>query len=417
MFSPLSLSLFYSFGVAKNVNLFAVRVLDCGGSGSTAGVIAGIDWVTANHVKPAVANMSLGGGASATLDQAVRNSIAAGVTYALAAGNGDFFGTPIDACTRSPARTAEALTVGSTTISDAESSFSNYGTCVDILAPGSSITSAWYTSDVATNTISGTSMATPHVAGAAALYLQGTPTATPAAVATALKSNGTANTITLHSRSRDRGTPNLFLYTGFISAGPPPPPPPAPAAPSALAATAAGASQVNLSWVDNSTNEDNFRIERCTGAGCTAFVEVATVGANVTTFSNTGLAASTSFSYRVRARNVGGNSAYSNTASATTAAAAADAPPVARYTWTCSDQDCDFDATTSSDDKGISRFDWNFGDGRTDTGQRSNNEYDAPAFYTVTLKVTDTAGKTTTIGCRVKAGSDLAGPSSGTCAP
>ena len=154
-----------TYGVAKAVSLVAVRVLNCSGSGSTSGVIAGIDWVTGNHQagQPAVANMSLGGGASSSLDTAVRNSIADGVTYALAAGNDN-----TNACNSSPARTAEALTVGSTTSSDARSSFSNYGTCVDIFAPGSSITSAWHTSDTATNTISGTSMAAPHVAGAAA---------------------------------------------------------------------------------------------------------------------------------------------------------------------------------------------------------------------------------------------------------
>ena len=135
-----------------------MRVLDCTGSGSTPGVIAGVDWVTQNHVKPAVANMSLGGGVSTALDQAVANSIAAGVSYAIAAGNSN-----ANACNSSPARVASANTVGATTNTDARSSFSNFGTCVDIFAPGSSITSSWYTCDTATNTISGTSMATPHV--------------------------------------------------------------------------------------------------------------------------------------------------------------------------------------------------------------------------------------------------------------
>ena len=159
-----------TYGVAKQVTLHAVRVLGCTGSGSNAGVIAGVDWVTQNHVKPAVANMSLGGGVSSALDQAVANSISAGVSYALAAGNDN-----ANACNSSPARVASAVTVGSTTNTDARSSFSNFGTCLDIFAPGSSITSAWRTSDTATNTISGTSMATPHVAGALALYLQTNP--------------------------------------------------------------------------------------------------------------------------------------------------------------------------------------------------------------------------------------------------
>lgn len=201
-----------------------MRVLDCNGSGTTSGVIAGVGWVTANAVKPAVANMSLGGGASTSLDNAVRNSINSGVTYALAAGNGDFLGRPADACNGSPSRVTEALTVGATDKIDKEASFSNYGTCVDILAPGVGITSAWYQSDTQTNTISCTSMATPHVAGAAALYLSANTGASPSQVASALIGNASQNKITLHSRSSSGGTPNLLLYVGFIGGGGTPPP-------------------------------------------------------------------------------------------------------------------------------------------------------------------------------------------------
>jgi subtilisin family serine protease len=208
-----------TYGVAKSVTLVAVRVLDCAGSGTDAGVIAGIDWVTADHAAgaPAVANMSLGGGASTSLDDAVRRSIADGVTYALASGNDNS-----DACLGSPSRVAEGITVNSSTSSDSRSSFSNWGTCTDIFAPGSSITSAWYTSTTATNTISGTSMATPHVAGAAALYLSTNTTASPATVWAALRDNATLNKIV----SAGSGSPNRLLYTGFIGGGTPPPPPP-----------------------------------------------------------------------------------------------------------------------------------------------------------------------------------------------
>jgi subtilisin family serine protease len=166
-----------SYGVAKGVSLVAVRVLDCGGSGTYAGVIAGVDWVTANAVRPAVANMSLGGGKSTALNDAVRSSINAGVVYALAAGNSN-----ADACNSSPSSTVEALTVGATDNTDTRASWSNWGSCVDLFAPGVNITSAWGTGDNATNTISATSMATPHVAGAAARYLATNPCASAADV-------------------------------------------------------------------------------------------------------------------------------------------------------------------------------------------------------------------------------------------
>ena len=198
-------------GVAKAVSLVAVRVLDCNGSGTTAGVIAGVDWVANNHVKPAVANMSLGGGASTTLDNAVKNAIAKGVPFAVAAGNGNFLGIAANACNYSPARVPEAITVGATTSSDAKASYSNYGSCLDIFAPGSGITSAWHTNDAATNTISGTSMASPHVAGVAALYLQSNPSATPAAVASALIANASTGKVT----SAGRGSPNRLLFTAY----------------------------------------------------------------------------------------------------------------------------------------------------------------------------------------------------------
>jgi subtilisin family serine protease len=195
-----------TYGVAKGVSLVAVRVLNCSGSGTNSGVIAGVDWVKINAVKPAVANMSLGGGASTALDTAVNNAISSGVTFAVAAGNSNR-----NACNYSPARVANAITVGATTSSDARASYSNYGSCLDLFAPGSSITSAWYTSNTATNTISGTSMATPHVAGVAALYLQGNPGASPATVSSALIANATNGKVT----NAGRNSPNRLLYTNY----------------------------------------------------------------------------------------------------------------------------------------------------------------------------------------------------------
>ncbi len=201
-----------SFGLAKEVNLVAVRVLSCSGSGTTAQVVAGIDWVTQNAVKPAVANMSLGGGGDAALDAAVQASIASGVSYAIASGN-----SSTDACGFSPARVPEAITVNATDINDAQASFSNFGTCTDIYAPGVGITSSWLNGG--TNTISGTSMATPHVAGAAALHLAANPDATPADVTAALTANATPDKVT----GAGAGSPNLLLFTG-TGGGPDPEP-------------------------------------------------------------------------------------------------------------------------------------------------------------------------------------------------
>ncbi|MFC8862072.1 S8 family peptidase [[Kitasatospora] papulosa] len=189
-------------GVAKKAKIVAVRVLDDAGSGTTEQVVAGIDWVTANHEGPSVANMSLGGGADPALDAAVEKAIASGVTFAVAAGN-----ESSDAGEGSPSRVPEAITVASSTEDDEQSSFSNFGSVVDIYAPGSDITSAWNDSDDATNTISGTSMATPHVVGAAAVYLGGHPDATPEEVAKALTDGATPDAIS----NATEGTANKLL--------------------------------------------------------------------------------------------------------------------------------------------------------------------------------------------------------------
>lgn len=193
------------YGVAKKATIHPVRVLDCGGSGANSGVIAGVDWVAANAVKPAVANMSLGGADSAALDTAVVNAINSGVTFVVAAGNDN-----ANACSGSPNKVPAAITVGATTKTDARASYSNFGACLDLFAPGSGITSAWINGNTATSTIDGTSMASPHVAGAAALVLGASPAATPAQVTDALIGDVTLGAVS----GAGTGSPNALLYTG-----------------------------------------------------------------------------------------------------------------------------------------------------------------------------------------------------------
>ncbi|MBV6522586.1 MAG: Aqualysin-1 [Gemmatimonadaceae bacterium] len=193
-----------TYGVAKNAYLRAVRVLNCAGSGTFSQVIAGVNWVTANAIKPAVANMSLGGGLYAPLNLAVMNSIASGVTYAVAAGNSSG-----NACSYSPSSVGTALSVMASASNDTRAGFSNFGACADLYAPGVSIVSAWWTSDVATAVLNGTSMASPHVAGVAAQYLQTTPLGTPAMVTAQILGMASIGKII----GNPAGTPNRLLRT------------------------------------------------------------------------------------------------------------------------------------------------------------------------------------------------------------
>jgi subtilisin family serine protease len=235
-----------AYGLAKDVALVAVRVLNDQGSGTIAQVVAGVDWVTDHAIKPAVANMSLGGGISTAIDDAVRNSITqGGVTYAIASGNSN-----TNACNSSPARVTEAITVNASTDTDARASFSNFGPCTDIFAPGQNIKSDWLNGG--TNTISGTSMATPHVAGAAALYLADHPDATPAEVQTALKDAATNGKITSPGST---DTPNKLLYTGTEPNEPPP----------SNGSCAASTNSNNATISDNSTVNSPITISGCTG--------------------------------------------------------------------------------------------------------------------------------------------------------
>jgi len=202
-------------GVAKSVNIRVGRVVNCSGGGTASMVIAGMDWIRLNGTRPAVVNMSLGYGNVLSVKNAATNLVAAGYVVVAAAGNGNSVGTPLNACNEAPGNAPTVITVGATDNTDKEASFSNYGTCVDILAPGVNITASYYANVNQVTTMSGTSMASPHVAGVAAQYLSGNPTATPATATSAILGIAKLNTITRHALSTANGTPNRFLFTNY----------------------------------------------------------------------------------------------------------------------------------------------------------------------------------------------------------
>jgi subtilisin family serine protease len=351
-----------TYGVAKKVKLVAVRVLDCSGSGTTSGVIAGIDWVTAQKKAapsvPSAANMSLGGGLSASLNTAVKNSVTAGVVYAIAAGNDG-----LNACNYSPASEATAITVGATDSNDGFASFSNRGSCVDINAPGVSITSAWMGGTTATNTISGTSMATPHVAGTIALYLQVNPTSTAAQVDAALKANASTTTV-------PSGTTNKFIYSAFITATPQPPVANFTSSCSALvcnfnASTSTAQSGATYSW---------------------AFGD-ATSGTGVTT-SHTYAAAGT---YSVTLTVTDANGTNSKTATVTVSNTVA--APVANFTYSCTGLTCTFTNTSTN----ATSYSWNFGDASAAViTANATHTYARASTYTVVLTAKNSGTVTST---------------------
>jgi serine protease len=292
------------FGSAKGATLNSVRVLDCSANGTTSGVIAGLSWLAANRVLPAVANMSFGLPYSAALNQAVDAVISAGVTVTVAAGND---GT--DACVVSPAGVGGAITVGGSTSIDAQASWSNRGSCVDLFAPGTNVISASADGDSYVTSTSGSSASAALAAGAAAMYLEGNRSASPAAVANALISAATTGVMV----DLTSGSPNRLLYTGPADAQAPPPPPPPPPP-------------------------------------------------------------------------------------------TVDAPPTASLTVSCRKTVCTFDGTRSTDDIGIVRYSWTFGDGAqaaTSTATTTHT-YASAGSYTATLTVADAAGQTATASYAVR---------------
>ena len=354
-----------TYGVAKGASLVSVRVLDCGGLGLTSWVVAGINFVTKNAIKPAVANMSLGGGLSGALNQAVTKSISAGITYTISAGNSN-----ADACQVSPASTAAALTVGASDISDVRAVFSNLGTCLDLFAPGVNILSTYRTNDTATKVLSGTSMAAPHVAGAAALFLQNNPAAKPVNVAHALLTTATPNVVA----NPGAGSPNLLLYTG-VASGPVVDLPPS------------ARFNINCSGLvcdfDSSPSSDD--------RGITGRSWLLGDGSTATTVKvHHSYAAAGTYNVKLTVNDAGGHSNSRTTAVALPAPA--NQKPVANFTYSCNGIDCVFDSITSTDDHGIVTRTWNFGDGKTGSGLAPSHHYVNLGNFNVTLTVTDAAG-------------------------
>ena len=297
-----------TYGVAKDASIVPVRVLSCSGSGSTSGVIAGIDWMVGHHAAgvPAVGNLSLGGGFSPSMNSAIDRAVADGISMVVAAGNSN-----ADACSSSPSSAPNAITVAASNLMDARASFSNWGTCVDIFAPGQSITSAGISSNTAVTSMSGTSMAAPHVAGVVALYLQQNPTSAPAAVSTALNSAATRGVVT----NAGSGTPNRMAYSVNFDAAPNS----APSAPSSL--TGVGFNQsVRLTWTAPGFNGGvavtDYVVEYATTAAgsntsvWTTFADGVSVATSATV---TGLTNAVQYQFRVSAVNAVGRGASSST--------------------------------------------------------------------------------------------------------
>jgi hypothetical protein len=359
-----------TYGVAKAVRLHSVRVLDCGGMGTTSQVIAGVDWVSAHAIKPAVANMSLGGGIQPALDEAVANSVAAGITYVIAAGNNDR-----DACDVSPARTPSAVTVAASDITDTRASFSNFGACVDLFGPGVGITSTWNTSDTATRVLSGTSMATPHVAGAAALYLEGHSAATPAEVTYGVLATAGAGFIA----DPELHTPNLLVHSLLFTSGLSDLPPLARSdfSCTGLACTFDGGASLD----DNGIMAASWKFgDGQNGSGLKP--------------SHT-YAAGGTFLVKLTVRDAAGQKS-SATRSFTLPAAGGRAGqlPEADFTAFPHGGTVDFDASLSNDDTGIGSYKWKFGDGTSGSGRTPSHTYANPnQFYDVTLTVFDVAGQ------------------------
>ena len=364
------------YGLAKLATVHPVRVLDNAGSGQWTWYISGINWIIANKITPAVANASLGGGINTSADAATDNLAANGVTFAIASGNNN-----ANACNFSPARrgvTAGVISTNASASNDARASFSDFGTCSDIFAPGVNITSAWIGSNTATSTISGTSMASPHVAGAAALYLGANASMTPTQVEAAMKADATTNKIT----NPGTGSPNLLLYVGNIGGGTPNNPPVANFTHSC--SPISGGFQCNLNG--SSSTDDKGIVSyawsspgKPNKSGVNSFYNFAPGTYNVTlTVTDT-------------------DGATNSITKSITVGGSTNNPPVANFTYNCTSPaagryQCDVDGSSSTDDKGIVSYTWTAPGFPSKSGVTTFYRFSSSTTLNVTLTVVDTDG-------------------------
>lgn len=371
------------YGVAKDVDLVSVRVLNCYGAGTTATILAGLDWIAGHATLPAVGNMSLGGGADSLVDAAVQKVIAAGVSMAVAAGN-----SAGDACNYSPARVPEAMTIGATNLLDESASWSNWGDCVDWFAPGVSITSDAYGSDDATATKSGTSMASPHTAGAAALILEADPTATPLQVSSTLASWTTKGIVT-----KAISVHNDLLYTlGTAGGGSPTNSPP-------HASFTVACWGLSCTFSDQSSDADGS-----IASWAWTFGDGATSTEQNPTYI---YASSGTFTVTLGVLDNAGASGATSQSVSVTDTSVSNVPPDAKFTFTCSQLTCSFVDGSTDPDGAIVEWRWDFGDGVTSSVQSGadlTHTFTAGGNYPVQLSVTDDAGATTAITEQVPVG-------------